>query len=96
MYGNAEGAIVEIAQRFGRGENIARIDNVHGTDFLRKNIPKGCWEIDSSRIDRPGKIDQIIILISMRKKWTPVKNFDPTTYRIAHISPAFDVWRSRR
>ena len=59
-YGNAERAIVEIAHRLGRGEDISKIDNVRGTAFVRKGTPKGWWEIDSTRIDRPGKIDHIV------------------------------------
>ncbi|NNF15133.1 MAG: YgiQ family radical SAM protein [Gammaproteobacteria bacterium] len=60
VYGNAERAIVEVAHRLGRGEQIDKIDNVRGTAFLRKNTPVDWWEIDSTRIDRPGKIDHII------------------------------------
>ncbi len=60
VYGNAERAIVEIAHRLGRGEDIAKIDNVRGTAFVRKGTPKDWWEIDSTRIDRPGKIDHIV------------------------------------
>ena len=60
LYGNAERAIVEIALRLSRGEAIADIDDVRGTAFLRRGTPEGWWEIDSTRIDRPGKIDRIV------------------------------------
>lgn len=60
IYGNAERAIVEIAHRLGRGEAISKIDNIRGTAFIRKDTPKGWWEIDSTRVDRPGKIDHVI------------------------------------
>src|SRR3546814_516353 len=60
LYGNAERAIVEVAQRLSRGEQIERITDVRGTAFIRKDTPEGWFEIDSTRIDRPGKIDKII------------------------------------
>ncbi|KJH83252.1 YgiQ family radical SAM protein [Pseudomonas sp. KSR10] len=60
LYGNAERAIVEVAQRLARGESIEAITDVRGTAFIRKDSPDGWFEIDSTRIDRPGKIDKII------------------------------------
>ena len=60
LYGNAERAIVEVAQRLARGETIEAITDVRGTAFIRKDTPEGWFEIDSTRIDRPGKIDKII------------------------------------
>ena len=60
LYGNAERAIVEVAQRLARGEPIDAITDVRGTAFIRKDTPEGWFEIDSTRIDRPGKIDKII------------------------------------
>ncbi|HBC00884.1 MAG TPA: YgiQ family radical SAM protein [Pseudomonas sp.] len=60
LYGNAERAIVEVAQRLARGEPIEAIIDVRGTAFIRKDTPEGWFEIDSTRIDRPGKIDKII------------------------------------
>jgi len=60
LYGNAERAMVEVAQRLARGEEIERITDVRGTVLVRKDTPSGWWEIDSTRIDRPGKIDQVV------------------------------------
>ncbi|MFC1696587.1 YgiQ family radical SAM protein, partial [Pseudomonadota bacterium] len=60
LYGNAERALVEVAHRLGRGEDIARITDVRGTALVRRDTPKGWWEIDSTRIDRPGKIDSVV------------------------------------
>ncbi len=60
LYGNAERAIVEVAQRIARGEPVSEITDVRGTAFVRKDTPEGWMEIDSTRIDRPGKIDKII------------------------------------
>ena len=60
LYGNAERAIAEIAHRLSLGERIEAITNVRGTAFLRTDTPEGFSEIDSTRIDRPGKVDKII------------------------------------
>jgi uncharacterized radical SAM protein YgiQ len=60
LYGNAERAMVEVAHRLSRGEDIARITDVRGTALVRKDTPADWWEIDSTRIDRPGKIDRVV------------------------------------
>jgi uncharacterized radical SAM protein YgiQ len=60
LYGNAERAIVEVAQRIAAGEKIEDINDIRGTAFIRRDTPEGWLEIDSTRIDRPGKIDKII------------------------------------
>jgi uncharacterized radical SAM protein YgiQ len=60
LYGNAERAVVEVAHRIARGEPVSEITDVRGTAFVRKDTPEGWMEIDSTRIDRPGKIDKII------------------------------------
>jgi uncharacterized radical SAM protein YgiQ len=60
VYGNAERAIVELSHRIARGEEVGDITDIRGTAFLRNDTPDGWWEIDSTRIDRPGRIDQIV------------------------------------
>jgi radical SAM superfamily enzyme YgiQ (UPF0313 family) len=59
LYGNAERAMVEVAQRLSRRED-RDITDVRGTAFIRRDTPQGWYEIDSTRIDRPGKVDKII------------------------------------
>jgi uncharacterized radical SAM protein YgiQ len=60
LFGNAERAIVELSHRIARGEPVSDITDIRGTAFIRDNTPKDWWEIDSTRIDRPGRIDQIV------------------------------------
>jgi uncharacterized radical SAM protein YgiQ len=60
LFGNAERAIVEVSHRIARGEPVSDITDIRGTAFIRDNTPKDWWEIDSTRIDRPGRIDQIV------------------------------------
>jgi len=60
LYGNAERAVVEVAHRLSKGEPIGQITDVRGTAFIRRDTPEGWMEVDSTRIDRPGKVDKII------------------------------------
>lgn len=60
LYGNAERAVVEIAQRLAAGQSVEQITDVRGTAFVRRDTPEGWFEVDSTRIDRPGKVDKII------------------------------------
>jgi len=60
LYGNAERALSEVAHRLSRGEDVSSITDVRGTALIRKDTPAGWWEIDSTRIDRPGKIDRVV------------------------------------
>jgi uncharacterized radical SAM protein YgiQ len=60
LYGNAERAIIELSHRIARGERVDEITDIRGTALLRTDTPDGWWEIDSTRIDRPGRIDQIV------------------------------------
>lgn len=60
MYGNAERALVEVTHRLALGEPISHITDVRGTAFVRRDTPEDWLEIDSTRVDRPGRIDRII------------------------------------
>ncbi|MBH1986872.1 MAG: YgiQ family radical SAM protein [Burkholderiales bacterium] len=63
LYGNAERAIVEIAHRLAEREPVEAITDVRGTAFIRRrNDPtaQGWFELDSTDVDRPGRIDQHI------------------------------------
>jgi uncharacterized radical SAM protein YgiQ len=60
LYGNAERAVVDIAHRLSRGEPVERITDVRGTAFVRHDTPQGWMEVDSTRVDRPGRVDRIV------------------------------------
>ncbi|MEY2688041.1 MAG: hypothetical protein RL375_2239, partial [Pseudomonadota bacterium] len=63
LYGNAERAIIEIAHRLAAGEPVRRITDVRGTAFVRRSDDpdaQGWFEIDSSDVDLPGRIDEHI------------------------------------
>ncbi len=57
LYGNAERAIVEIAHRLAAKEPVQHITDVRGTAFVRRDTPEGWFEIDSSSIDVPGRVE---------------------------------------
>ncbi|PZN71524.1 MAG: YgiQ family radical SAM protein [Candidatus Methylumidiphilus alinenensis] len=54
VYGNGERQVVEIAHRLAAGEPIAQLTDIRGTAFLRKEIPEGWTELDSTSVDEPG------------------------------------------
>ncbi|MFN3396949.1 MAG: YgiQ family radical SAM protein [Sulfurimicrobium sp.] len=56
IYGNAERALVDLAHRLAAGEAIADITDLRGTAFMRKEIPAGWTELDSSHLDMPGPV----------------------------------------
>jgi len=58
LYGNAERALVELTHRIAKGDKVADIQDIRGTAFLRKKIPEGWSEIESTRLDRPGLVDK--------------------------------------
>lgn len=60
LYGNAERALAEISHRLSMGETLDQITDVRGTAFIRTKLPQDWTLIDSTRIDRPGKIDPSI------------------------------------
>ncbi|MGE5338557.1 MAG: YgiQ family radical SAM protein [Gemmatimonadota bacterium] len=63
LYGNAERAIVEIAHRLAAREPIDKITDVRGTAFMRRTgdpSAQGWFEIDSTEIDAPGRVDEHI------------------------------------
>jgi uncharacterized radical SAM protein YgiQ len=54
VYGNAERQIGEIARRLDAGTPIGEITDLRGTAYLRRGMPAGWVEIDSSELDTPG------------------------------------------
>ena len=55
VYGNAERAIVEIAHRLAAGEPASTITDLRGTAFLGTRA--GFQQVDSTTLDKPGKVD---------------------------------------
>ena len=60
LFGNAERALIEVTHRLAQGDKITDITDVRGTAFIRKDTPADWLEIDSTRVDRPGRVDRVI------------------------------------
>jgi uncharacterized radical SAM protein YgiQ len=57
LYGNAERAVVEIAHRLAAKEPVQNITDVRGTAYVRRETPEGWFEIDSTSVDAPGRVE---------------------------------------
>ena len=60
LFGNAERALLELSHRLANGESVKTIRDLRGTAFV---VPSGWkpaddWrEVDSTRVDTPGKVE---------------------------------------
>ena len=59
LYGNAERALVELTHALASGKTMDELKDLRGTTILRDVTPEGWTEIDSTRIDWPGRLDEI-------------------------------------
>ncbi len=69
LYGNAERALIEVAHRLAAREPIESITDVRGTAFIRRETPEDWLEIDSTEVDRPGRVESHVnpyIMVSQR------------------------------
>jgi uncharacterized radical SAM protein YgiQ len=60
VYGNGERAIVEISHRLAAGHDIKQIMDVRGTAMMIDELPTDWIVIDSSKVDKPGRIEEPI------------------------------------
>ena len=64
LYGNAERAIIEVAHRLAARKPVESITDVRGTAFMVRTAPglapQGWMQIDSTEVDRPGRLDEHI------------------------------------
>ncbi|MER2491042.1 YgiQ family radical SAM protein [Catenovulum sediminis] len=59
VYGNAERPLAEVAHRLAAGETLDDMQNIRGTAVLRKEPLPGWYGVDSTDLDKLGKIDPI-------------------------------------
>lgn len=59
IYGNAERPLVEVAHRLAAGETFETMQDIRGTAVIRKEALPGWRGVDSTAIDKVGKIDPI-------------------------------------
>ncbi|MDB5912430.1 MAG: YgiQ family radical protein, partial [Ramlibacter sp.] len=60
LYGNAERALIEVAHRLAAREPVENITDVRGTAFVRRSTPAGWFQIDSTSVDTPGRVEDHI------------------------------------
>ena len=60
LFGNAERALVELAARLAAGESIDEITDIRGTAFFVRDLPADWTIIDSTNVDKPGRVEQPI------------------------------------
>ncbi|MCL2892870.1 YgiQ family radical SAM protein [Brenneria tiliae] len=60
IYGNGERPLAEVAHRLAAGEPISAIHDVRNTAVMRKTALVGWTGVDSTRLDKPGRIEPII------------------------------------
>ncbi len=60
LYGNAERALIEVAHRIAAKEPVESITDVRGTAFIQRQSEEGWFEIDSTQVDQPGRVDDHI------------------------------------
>ena len=59
FFGNAERPLVEVTHRLAAGESIADMRDIRGTAIIVKEALPEWQGVDSTSLDRPGKIDPI-------------------------------------
>jgi len=57
VYGNAERAVVDIAHRAAKGEQLKEMRGIRGTAVILNQLPADTTYHDSRRIDRPGAVE---------------------------------------
>ncbi|MCH1413680.1 MAG: YgiQ family radical SAM protein, partial [Glaciecola sp.] len=60
MFGNAERPLIEVTHRLAAGENIKDITDVRGTGIIVKEALPDWQGVDSTSLDKIGKIEPII------------------------------------
>ncbi len=60
VYGNAERAVIDIAHRASRGEALKDMLDIRGTAAIVSHLPNNWQMKDSTRIDKPGRVDPIL------------------------------------
>ncbi|PYA15821.1 YgiQ family radical SAM protein [Serratia marcescens] len=59
IYGNGERPLVEVAHRLAAGEKIGDIHDIRNPAVMRKEALPGWSGVDSTRLDKPGRIEAI-------------------------------------
>lgn len=58
VYGNGERAIVDVAHRLAAGNPIHSLTDLRGTAYFVDELPANWTVIDSSKVDKPGRVEK--------------------------------------
>ena len=98
VFGNAERQIAEIAHRLAAGEAVRDITDVRGTAFKRRYTPSGWYEIDSTHLDAPGRLnppeDPYAMKPEQSAETSPLRDSDVQVVRFVKEVPKADRGRS--
>ncbi len=59
VYGNGERAIIDIAHGLASGKSIDALRGIRGTAYMVNDIPDDWTVIDSTNVDKPGRVEQL-------------------------------------
>ncbi len=99
IFGNAERALKELSHRLAAGEPIKSIRDLRGTAFM---VPRGWkpaddWsEIDSTRVDTPGKVEAHPDPYEMKEKEPTVCGTDQPAAEEVKVQPIKLMTREER
>ncbi len=93
VYGNAERQITEIAHRLAQGENIQNLTDIRGTAFIvKQQVPSDYLEINSTRVDRPGKVDVAVNPYTTAEESNQCKTTVDTIDRTVAVNQIIHRW----
>ncbi len=99
IFGNAERALKELSHRLAAGEPIKAIRDLRGTAFMvsRGWKPADDWsEIDSTRVDTPGKVEAHPDPYEMKEKEPTVCGTDQPAAEEVKVQPIKLMTREER
>ncbi len=100
LFGNAERALVEVAQRAARGERLGQMRDIRGTAFMVPHgwMPEGGdWEeADSTTVDVPGRVDPHPNPYADESEMQAAPAADPAAPQPIRIVPAAERVAARR
>jgi uncharacterized radical SAM protein YgiQ len=99
IFGNAERALISLTHRLAAGESIKTIRDLRGTAFMvsRGWKPAEDWsEIDSTRVDTPGKVEPHPDPYEMKEKEPAVCGTDQPAVEEVKVQPIKLMTREER
>lgn len=87
LFGNAERAMAEVAHGLAQGRRVHDMHDIRGTAVLIDSVSADWTEIDSTRIDWPGKIEQMLNPYEYNQQTNSVADDSETENQAVRIIP---------